>query len=264
MRLALLATPRKSSVRNEGHPLTQKEAPCARARILGKADMGQLSYMLVWMFAAVASEHPGVAIGALVTFLLRDYLPDPWVFLRTSQRIARLKESIRQNPANTTARRDLARLWILRRRFRRAEEILTEALVRHPDDAELLYLLSLARFQAGRHEEALGPLVRATEQSPSLLFGEPYLLAGRALSALGRHAEAEDAFERLLRFNSSSMDGYAGVAQARLRQGQTEGAKTALREAGNTWRALPGFKRRVEWAGYLRVLSLELLGTAPF
>ena len=226
--------------------------------------MGQLSYMLVWLFAAVASEHPGVAIGALATFLLRDYLPDPWVFLRTSQRIARLKENLRQNPANVTARRDLARLWILRRRFGKADETLTTALERYPDDAELLYLQALARAQAGRHEEALGPLVRATEISPSLLFGEPYLLAGRALAALGRYAEAEDAYERLLRFNSSSMDGYAGLAQARLRAGQADAAKTTLREAARTWRALPGFKRRVEWAGYLRVLSLQLVGFAPF
>jgi len=55
-------------------------------------------------------------------------------------------------------------------------------------------LLGKALAEAGRGEEALPLLVEATTLNERILYGEAYLVAGRALYELGRAAEAEDAF----------------------------------------------------------------------
>jgi tetratricopeptide (TPR) repeat protein len=213
--------------------------------------MGYLAYYLLWFGLAYASHYPGLAVGAVVVYLCRGFLPDPWVWLRTLGRIRSLRSDIAANPANVTARRDVARLYLERRRPRTALTFLDEARKRHPDDPELLYLTGLARYRAGDAEGALDPLVRAVDLRPGLLFGEPYLVAGDALLRLGRPAEAEDAFDRFVHANTSSVQGFVKLARARQKGGDADGARAALREALETWRQVPGFKRRRELGWWL-------------
>ena len=59
-------------------------------------------------------------VGAVVFFVLRPFIPDPFVLARTWGRIRALDAQIAANPANVTARRDLAVIWLERLRPRRA------------------------------------------------------------------------------------------------------------------------------------------------
>jgi tetratricopeptide (TPR) repeat protein len=162
-----------------------------------------------------------------------------------------LRAQVEINPANVTARRDLASIYLDVLRPRAALKLIQEALGRTPNDAELLYLSGLALERAGSHADALVPLVRAVEVDPRVRFGEPYLVAGDALSALGRHAEAQDAYERYVDSNSSDVVGYVRLARALSRLGERKDAEKQLAEGGATWASLPGWrKRRAFWRGY--------------
>lgn len=214
--------------------------------------MGYWTYYVVWIALAAALRYPWLAAGALVFFVLRRFIPDPFVFVKTMGRIRSLRVQIEANPANVTARRDLARLYLDRLRPRAALKLVDEALARDPKNAELLYLRGLACSRVGRYTDALAPLVEAVQIDPRILFGEPYLLAGDALTKLGRDEEAEDAYERYVDANTSSVEGFLKLSRVRRRRANKPGARVALDEALSTFSQLPGFRRRKQLGWWLR------------
>jgi predicted Zn-dependent protease len=222
--------------------------------------MGYWTYYLAWIALTYALHRPWLLVGALVFFVLRPFIPDPIVVARTWSRMRALEAQVLANPANITARRDLAVLWLERMRPRRALSLLDEARARAPNDPELLYLTGLARLRAGDAEGALDPLVRAVALDPRVRFGEPYLVAAEALLRLGRLEEAEDALDRYVDSNSSSLQGWVRLAEVRRRRGDREGSRKALREAFDTWSQLPGYKRRLEVGWWLRAWGARLFG----
>jgi len=206
--------------------------------------VGYWAYYLLWFVLAAVARYPLLALGAVLFFLLRNVLPDPFVLWRTAGRIGALRSQIVANPANVTARRDLAMIYIERLRPRAALKLLDEARQRTPDDAELLFLTGVARFLSGGLEACLEPLVRAVQIDPRVGFGDPYLFAAIALGRLKRWDEAEDALERYVGLNTSSVEGYVRLHLVRIERGDRAGAKQALREALDTWRQLPRFRKR--------------------
>lgn len=216
--------------------------------------MGYFAYYLGFMVLAFVLQRPPLMLGVVVFFLLRPFLPDPVVLLRTFGRARTLSRQVEANPANVTARRDLAMLWLERLRPRRALELLVEASRRDPDNAEILYLTGLALLRSGEPEAALPPVVRAVELDPRVRFGEPYLVAGMALLRLKRFAEAEDALDRYVGVNSSTVEGYYLLAKARAEQGDGPGAKQALAEARSTFWQLPGRTKREQLGFYALAL----------
>jgi tetratricopeptide (TPR) repeat protein len=207
--------------------------------------MGYWTYYLLSFGLAYATQYPALAGLAAVFFLCRGFLPDPVVWLRTAARMRSLQAQTSANPANVTARRDLARIYLQRLRPGKAAALLEEALTRHPDDAEMLYLLGLAQLRARRPEQALDPLVRSVAKSPGVLFGQPYLVAADALIALRRFDEAEDALDRFLDYSGSS------VERVRAQLGQADRARETLREGISTWQKVPGFKKREQLRWWL-------------
>jgi tetratricopeptide (TPR) repeat protein len=192
-------------------------------------------------------------------FIFRKSLPDPLVLFRTRGRIRSLQIQIKQNADNVTARRDLALVWLERRRPRRALPLLEEALRREHDSAELEYLFGLALVRTGRCEEALPHFVSAASLEPKLRYGEIYLAAAVALTALDRGAEAEDSLLRFLKINASSVEGWVRLAKLRRKQGDKEGARTALTAAAEAFDQSPRFRRRKELAWYLRAQIARVL-----
>src|SRR5688500_19037292 len=140
--------------------------------------MGYFVYYLGFVLAAYVLQRPPLILGVVLFFVLRPFLPDPVVLLRTWGQIRSLTRQVEANPANITARRDLARLWLERMRPGRALELLEEADKRDPNNPEILYLTGVAKFRSGDPEGALAPLVRAVDIDPRVRFGEPYLVAG--------------------------------------------------------------------------------------
>ncbi len=235
--------------------------------------MGYWTYYLLSFGLAYATQYPEAAVLAVVFWLCRGFLPDPVLLLRTFRRIQKLRSDIALNPANMVATRDLARMYVDTKRPKKAIALLEQTRermaesTRHPqgsrDDAELLYLLGLARLRAGKPEKALDSLVAAVAIAPDLAYGDPYLVAAEALAKLRRWEEAEDALERFLDHNQSSVGAYVKLARVRAKRDDGAGAKDAIGHAKQTWDALPTFKRRHEWRWYLASLVSPLwLGVA--
>jgi predicted Zn-dependent protease len=220
--------------------------------------MGYWTYYLAMFFLSFALARPWVMLGAVVFFVLRPVLPDPWVFWATAGRIRVLKSQIAVNPSNVTARRDLARIYIARLQPGAARALLDEARARHPDDPELLFLTGLARLRCGDAEGGLDPLVRAVEIEPRLLYGEPFRVAAEALVKLGRLEEAEDALDRFVRINSSTVEGYTRLARVRHDRGNMAGAQEAIGEALQTFAQMPAYQRRKQVGWWLRAHLTKL------
>jgi tetratricopeptide (TPR) repeat protein len=218
-----------------------------------------LWYYAFFFFASYALRYPPLLIGVVLCFVFRRFIPDPWMLLRTLGRISELSRQVAANPANVTARRDIAMIYLQQRRPGAALARIDEALARFPDDAELLYLKGLAHHMRGEHELATKPLVAAVTADPRLRFGEPYLIAGDCLLALGKHEEAIDAYERFLAINGSSVEGHVKKARAHARADEKAEAKKELDEALRTWGAIPGFQRRRQVGWWLRALLARLV-----
>jgi tetratricopeptide (TPR) repeat protein len=214
--------------------------------------MGYLPYYLFSIVAAYALQHPALLLIAVAAFVFRRWLPDPYLFLKHAGKVRALKAQIAQNADNVTARRDLAKIWLEKKRPRRALKLLEEARRRDGQNGELLFLQGKALVMARRGEHALALLVESAQMNEKLYYGDAYLLAGRALYRLGRHAEAEDAFARYVAINSSSVEGRVLLACARRELRDADGARQAMRDALETFSHVPRFRQRAELLWYLR------------
>ena len=175
-------------------------------------------------------RYPYLLAAVAVLWLCRRWLPDPYLYFKHAGHVRRLRAEIAHNADNVTARRDLAKIWLTKKRPRRAIVLLEEARRRDRESAELPFLLGKALFLAGRAEESLPLLVEAAQKSERQMYGEAYLVAGKALRSLGRFAEAEDAFARL---SSASHRAAAWIAQGDLatRRGEERRAAVLYRRA---------------------------------
>jgi tetratricopeptide (TPR) repeat protein len=226
------------------------------------AAMGYWSYYVLSFFLAYATQNPAAAVLALGFWLCRGFLPDPVVWVRTMGRISRLRAEIAINPSNMLATRDLAHLYLERKRPKQAIALIEQQRqrmaqsTRHPqgslDDAELLFQLGIARLECGEPEAALEPLVAAIAIAPDVGRGDPYLVAGDALARLGRWEE--DSIERFIGKNQSSVKAYVKLARVRSKRKDDAGSKDAILQGKQTWGVLPSFKRRHEWPWYVAAL----------
>lgn len=214
------------------------------------------SYYAFWLLVptavALVSAHPSVLVIVAVALVARRWLPDPVLYLRHASRVRSLQQQVELNPANATARAQLAEIWLAKRRPRRAIPLLQQALERDGASAELRYLLGLAHVRAGQPNEALEPLSEALAREPKVRYGSAYLAIGDALAAVKRLDEAQEAYERFLKINTSSLEGYYKLSRVRERSGDTKGAAQARDEALETFRVLPPFQRRRQLGWWLR------------
>jgi tetratricopeptide (TPR) repeat protein len=219
------------------------------------------TYYAFWLIVPTAlwlmSAHPGVLLVIVVAIVARRWLPDPVLYFRHAGRVRSLEQQVELNPANATARAQLAELFLAKRRPRRAIPLLTQALQRDEKSAELRYLLGLAYLHAGQPSEALEPLATALAADPKLRYGGAYLAIGDALAEVGRTDEAIEAYERFVKINTSSLEGYCKLAAVRRKSGDQQGADQARAEALDTYRVLPRYQRRHQLGWWLHA---KLLG----
>lgn len=214
------------------------------------------SYYLFWILAplvlSILLAHPIVLLAIPVALVARRWLPDPWLLIKHAGRIRALDADVRANPENVTARRNLAVIYLEKRRPGRAVTLLDQALVRDKESLELHFLRGVALVRLKKYEEAVTPLIEVCQRDPRFRYGEAYLRAADALAALGRWEDAIDALERFTEVNKSSVEGFYKLALARRAAGDAEGAKKTFAEARQVYRDSPAFHRRKQFGWYLR------------
>jgi tetratricopeptide (TPR) repeat protein len=209
--------------------------------------------LLVPTILAIVLAHPAILVVVAIAFIARRWLPDPIDYVRHARRISNLESQIAINPANAAAKTQLAEIWLAKRRPRRAIPLLEYALERDPSSAEHKYLLGLAYQRAGQAEAALKPLSEALAKDDRVRYGSAYLAIADALSDLRRDDEAIEAYERYLKINTSSLEGYTKLVRAHRRK-KDEPAALKTREQGlDTFRVLPGFQRRKQLLWWLQL-----------
>ena len=213
--------------------------------------MGYLGYYLAWMVLSYGMRQPWLLVGLLAVWLLRKVLPPPGALFGALSRLGRLREQVRLNRGNITARRDLATIYLSLLRPRRAHELLEEGLKLAPGDAELLYLNGLALQRAGEHQRALEQELLALERDASVRHGQAYAVAGDALLALERWEDAADAFERYIDFNGSDVGAHVRLARAHARRKDAPAARKSLQEGIATWYGLPAAMKRRQLGAFL-------------
>lgn len=218
------------------------------------------TYYAMWFFASYALRQPMFLAGIVAFLVFRPFIPDPTALWRAFQRIGPLRRQVEINSANVTARRDLAFLYLDLLRPAAALEVLDQALVRAPDDAELLYLSGVALHRSGRNKAALERLIKAVERSPRVRFGMAYRVAGDALMFLKRWDEAIDAYQRYLDVNSSDVGAYLQLAQAHAHANEHDAAKATIAEGLKTFRVLPGGLKRRSIGAWLRLHWTRVTG----
>src|SRR4051794_34716051 len=176
----------------------------------GAGDGSWGSYYLFWIAApvliAVVSSHPAVLGVVVVGLVARRWLPDPYLAFKHRGRVRALEVDVAANPGNVTARRDLASIWLEKRRASRALPLLAQALERDAKSSELLYLNGVAHLLAGRPQPAVDALISVIHLEPGFRYGEPYLRAADALIALKRWEDADEALQHYVKKNSSSLE----------------------------------------------------------
>lgn len=214
------------------------------------------TYYLFWIAFStgltIVLAHPSVLVVAVIAVVARRWIPDPVLFVKHAARVRSLRTEVELNPANAVARARLAEIWLDKRRPRRAIPLIEQALERDPTSPDLLYLLGVARLRSGNPELALEPLAAALARDPKLHYGSAYLAIGDALVALARLDEATEAYERYVKINTSSLEGYYKLARARKSNHDDEGARRARAEALDTYRVLPRYQRRKQLLWWLR------------
>jgi tetratricopeptide (TPR) repeat protein len=213
--------------------------------------MGWGSYYLFWFAAPVilslVTAHPAIIVVALIAFVARRWLPDPFLFFKYGGRISRLRHEIAANPHNAAAQRELALIYIDKRRPAKAVPLLEAALRREPESADLLYHHGLALLGAKQWQNAADQFVAAVARDPRIAYGESYLRAGQALVHLGRLEDAEQGFEHAAAVNGSNVEARYRLGAVRAARGDSENAKTAFADARNTYHQLPAFQKRKTW-----------------
>jgi len=220
--------------------------------VLSRPFVGYLGYYFAWLLLSYLIRQPWLLVGLVALWLLRSVVPPPGALFGALSRAGRLREQVRVNRGNITARRDLATIYLELLRPRRAISLLEEGLRLAPDDAELSYLLGLALHRAGRHDEALPRLLAAIERDQRLRHGQPYFVAGSVLLALQRWDDAVDAFERYLDYNGSDVAALALLGRAYAGQNDAAAARKWLHTALETWHSLPGALKRRQLGAYLK------------
>jgi tetratricopeptide (TPR) repeat protein len=220
--------------------------------------MGYLAYYLALFGLSYALRYPWLMAAAAVVWLVQRWLPDPLLFFRHAGHVGRLRRDIGANRDNVTARRDLAKIWLAKKRPRRALKLLDEARQRDPESPELLLLTGIAQLESGHPDQALPLLIDAAARNERQQYGLAYLMAGRALAKLRRWHDAEDALGRYIAIHTSSVEARVRLAIVRRELRERDGAKASLRDAIETFAAVPGFRRRAELGWYLRAQLMRV------
>lgn len=173
---------------------------------------------------------------------------------RRQSRMSALRRQLAVNGSDFGARHELARLWMERRKYGRARELLGAMKDSHAaeDSAEFWDDYGSCLLYTGSPAEGEAAIRRALSINPHVKYGQPYLrlAAWHADKGGSDSAKALQDLEAFGAIQSSSSEGYYRLAQIKARLGSREEAREALDDALRIYRELPRYKKREErkWA----------------
>jgi tetratricopeptide (TPR) repeat protein len=138
-----------------------------------------------------------------------------------------LREIHRLDPADLDAAQWLARLYQMQQEPGKAADVLRTALGRDPENPAILRQLAQALMEAGKADEALALLEKATESSPQ---PATLVLLGDAAMQVRDYERAVKAFERAIQPNPRDTETRRKLARALIHQNRAEEALEQYRK----------------------------------
>ncbi|QQZ59477.1 tetratricopeptide repeat protein [Paenibacillus sonchi] len=193
-----------------------------------------------------------IILLVILYFLDRRYvgiLPSFTKPFRRSRQISKLRTTISLNPNDVSAKFDLARLLIERKRYSEAKELLVQIADRYEQSAEYWVELGYANLKLGHLPEGEAQMLQGLEINRKAQYGQPYL----RLAEVFRNIDHNKALQYVTQFQeiqSSSSEAYYLAGSMYKALGRKEDAKRAFNESTAVYRSLPKYKKRQErgWA----------------
>lgn len=178
--------------------------------------------------------------------------------IRRMRSISRLRQQISQSPHDVSAKRELARLLIERKKYTGALTLLEEVLPLSEDSAEFWDDYGTATIGIGQLQAGEERLQKALTLNPRVRYGQPYL---RLAIAFRNHDPNKTLHyaEEFSSIQSSSCEAYYLLGTVYQSLNDKVAAKRAYTESIEVYRALPKYKRRKERSWALRSYFRKLL-----
>jgi predicted Zn-dependent protease len=174
---------------------------------------------------------------------------------RTRGRRAALEKTLDNNPDNAVAARELATLVLDAGQPARAEPLLAVVASKHGGDGvDVMVLRGRMFIGVGRSADAVAVLREAIQLDDKAAYGAVWLHLGDALFVSGDSASAVTAYERFSHSNTSTIEGYVKLGNARRAAGDKAGADQAIADGRRTFFQLPAFRRKGQWLWWLKSL----------
>ncbi|MNZ70392.1 Tetratricopeptide repeat protein [compost metagenome] len=219
-----------------------------------------LFILLAWLF--------GNPITAIIVMLVLLYILDrrfiglsPSFFkpIKRLARIKKLKQHISLSPNDVSAKQELGRLLIDRKKYSEALKWLEPLQSVLEDSAEYWDDLGLCRLHTGDEERGVACISRALELNPRVKYGAPYLRLA-AYYSIGRTEQAVAYIRAFQDIQSSSCEAYDRLAAIYKQLGQKEETKMAVEEGLRIYQMLPRYKKREERKWAVRLLLKKWTG----
>ncbi|HET6514711.1 MAG TPA: tetratricopeptide repeat protein [Thermodesulfovibrionales bacterium] len=221
---------------------------------MGKLFLFYIAYLLT-----------GSPITALLVLLLvffavdRAYLglvPDPLKTLKTSARIRELKQAVSINPHDGRSLKELGICMIDRGDYQNALRYFAMAETKMSDDPEFNYYHGIAAARTGNIDKGRVLFEEAVNASPTLKYGEPYLMMAEVYIDNGDYTSAVRLLEKFEKIHSSSSRGFYRMGLVKLKLGAKDEGREYLEKAIRVFKESPFFKRKIDrkWAWKARML----------
>lgn len=204
---------------------------------------------------SVTGSPLGSALFLIVAWVVFDrftfgVLPDPLRFIARRRREWALAQEMRLNAHDRRSRLELAQLWVQRKAYKPAVELLKPNLEHGDDDLETLFTMGSACVGAGFTAQGEQLLSHVIERDADFRIGEVYLVLGRGQLALGEFQKARESLETFVGYRTGTVEGRVLLAKALKGAGDDASAALMRDEAWLEFTASPRFQKRQErfWA----------------
>lgn len=215
-----------------------------------------MSKFFIWYLLARLTGSPiASAIGLLVFYWAIDrytlgVLPDPLKFIGLWRRQWKLETHLRHVPHDRKARTDLAEIYLQRKQYAKAVDLLRPNLEAGDDDIASVFDMGVACLGAGHVQQGEKLLAHALDMQADFRVGEIHLVLGRWRLARSDFAGARTALESLVGVRKGTIEGRVLLSRALLGL-KDDGAAALMRDAAwHEYVGAPRFQRRRErlWA----------------
>ncbi|MGD0886472.1 MAG: tetratricopeptide repeat protein [Thermodesulfovibrionales bacterium] len=186
------------------------------------------------------------------------FLPDPFRAFRTSSRIRELRQVVSINPHDGRSLKELGMCLVEKGKYQNAMRFFAMAEEKMSDDPEFNYYYGISTARAGDIAKGRRLFEQAVTASPTLKYGEPYLMMAEVYVDNADYESALPLLEKFERIHSSSSRGLYRMGLVKLKLGSREEGVEYLKKAIQVFKASPFFKRRMDrkWAWKARLILI--------